>query len=143
MLAMETVNLFFSLFEKMREEGVQPDAVTFLSILTVCNHAGLPDSGHKYFEDMNKKFDITPTIKHYTCMLDLLGRTGQLDEAVVMVDKTPFEHDFVVWCTMLGACQVWGNTELGRWAFDCAASSGKQEALEFILMSNIYADARI
>ncbi|KAK0597569.1 hypothetical protein LWI29_026595 [Acer saccharum] len=69
------------LFERMIEQGVVPNAATFVGILSACGHAGLVNEGMNFFHSMEKCYGVTPTIKHYTCVVDLLGQSGQIKEA--------------------------------------------------------------
>ncbi|PIA25885.1 hypothetical protein AQUCO_10500019v1 [Aquilegia coerulea] len=69
------------LFEKMLESRIKPDAITFIAILSACRHAGLVDVGEKYFVSMKEDYGIVPEIDHYSCMVDLYGRTNCLDKA--------------------------------------------------------------
>ena len=80
--------IVFKLVDQMNEECVVPDKVTFLTIISVCNHLGLVDKGLEYFEGM-KKHSIIPAMKHYSCVVYLLCRVGRLEEAVSMVEKMP------------------------------------------------------
>ena len=41
-----------------------------------------------------------------------------MDEAINMMKKMPFVPDFAVWSTIIGACQKWGNVEIGSKAFE-------------------------
>lgn len=129
------------LFDKMREEVIDPDAITFLSLLSACNHAGLVFKARTYFDAMTKEYNVPPTSEHYNCVIDLLGRAGQLVEAIEMLEKMPFQPTIFAWCSMLGACRKWGNVKLGRHAFECVMRLDKQHAAAFILMFNIYMDA--
>eukprot|EP00250_Pteridium_aquilinum_P025265 c30458_g1_i1 orf=2-316(+) len=61
----------FHMFEKMGEEGLKPDAVTFTSLLNACSHAGLIERGQTYFESMRQNYGVIPTLEHDTCMVDL------------------------------------------------------------------------
>lgn len=133
-------DLVFHTFEKMEEDGVNPDEITFLIVLTVCSHAGLVEKGQSFFEAMIKEYGMIPAIKHQSCMLDLFGRTGQLNEAVGLVEDMQFQVDNAVWNSMLGACQKWGNLDLGVEAFDRASLLEENHGGSFVLMSNIYAD---
>ena len=134
------VNRVFHLFERMKKEGMRPDDVTFLSILTVCSHAGLLDTAQEYFDGMSTKYGITPNLEHHNCLIDLLGRAGQLYEALNMLEKMPFLADLVGWRTVLGACQKWGAVHLGRHAFEYMVKLNESNASAFILMSNLFVD---
>ncbi|KAK4339377.1 hypothetical protein RND71_040839 [Anisodus tanguticus] len=86
-----------SLFDKMREANMQPDAITFIALLSSCKHSGLLDKGWKYFDHMKTDFGVIPTIEHYSCMVDLLGRAGYLDEASDFIQSMPMEPNAAVW----------------------------------------------
>lgn len=133
----------FDLFDRMMWEGIQPDPVVFLTIMSVCNHVGFLDRARSYFEIMTKKYAIAPTIKHCTCLIDLLGRAGQLDEAVDMADNMPFGGSPVLWITVLGACQKWKNVTIGRLAFDHIVALNEKDSGAYISMANIYGEAHM
>lgn len=56
------------LFSKMKREGIEPDHVTYTSVLTACNRAGLLEEGQRIFESIRN-----PSVDQYACMDDLLG----------------------------------------------------------------------
>ncbi|XP_024525604.1 pentatricopeptide repeat-containing protein DOT4, chloroplastic-like [Selaginella moellendorffii] len=129
----------FSLLEKMeREARLKPDAVTFLSILNACIHAGLVEKGEDYFHAMLPKYGIAPSIKHYTCMVDLLGRANRLDEAVTMVLTMPFEPDLRIWMAVLRASK---DVEIGKLAFQSILGLDERNMAAYSMMSNVYAVA--
>ncbi|CAH1435683.1 unnamed protein product [Lactuca virosa] len=74
------------LFEMMRNEGVEPNEITFLGILTACSYQGLVKEGCDYFMLMKDFHGIKPEVEHYTCMVDLLGR-GDLEMAKWVCEK--------------------------------------------------------
>jgi pentatricopeptide repeat protein len=131
----------FDMFERMVSGGVRPNEVTFVSVLNACNHAGLVDKGRKYFENMSRDYGITPNHKHYTCIIDLLGRAGHLNEAMATIKKMPFHPGIIVWHTVLAACHKWGNVEIGRQAFTHTIRIDDKDASAYICMANIYANA--
>eukprot|EP00250_Pteridium_aquilinum_P014762 c22186_g2_i1 orf=1-1269(+) len=135
--------LVFHLFERLTNDGLQPDEVIFLTILSLCKHVGLLERGKKYFEVMSMDYDLTPSIKHFTCLIDLLGRSGDLYEALQLANQMPFQPSLVVWHTMLGACQQVGSIELGRLAYEQAVGLDRKHATACVLMANIYADAHM
>lgn len=135
--------LVLHLFQRMQEEGIRPNGVTLLSVLSACSHAGLVDKGKIYFELINKKYDISLTTELHNCMLDLLGRAGQLSEAIALVKSWYFQPDLVTWKTMLGACRKWGDVECGRQTFECAVRCDEEHGAAFILMVNMYADDHV
>lgn len=73
------------LFTQMREEGLGPDHLTILTIIYACSHVGLVDEGCKYLEKMKSNSKLEPKLKHYCCLVDLLGCAGKLKEAEKIV----------------------------------------------------------
>ncbi|KAK2645429.1 hypothetical protein Ddye_020624 [Dipteronia dyeriana] len=64
------------LFSEMLWQGLEPDDVVYVGVLSACNHAGLVDEGLRCFERMVTEHRIVPTLQHYSCMVDLMGRAG-------------------------------------------------------------------
>ncbi|PWA46750.1 pentatricopeptide repeat (PPR) superfamily protein [Artemisia annua] len=102
------------LFEKMQQIGLQPNEVTYVSVLSACGHMGLVKEGKKYFDMMVKEHNLSPNVFHYSCMVDILGRTGLIDEAKNLIDKMPFEATASIWGSLLSSCRVYGNVELAE-----------------------------
>ncbi|KAA0054377.1 hypothetical protein IC582_028786 [Cucumis melo] len=102
----------FGLFERMVEEGQKPDELTFTSLLTACCHGGLIEKGKEYFVMMKRKFDLRPGLQHYTCLVDLLGRLGQVEEAEKLIMEMEIEPDEALWGAMLIACRIHGKADV-------------------------------
>lgn len=96
----------------MLKQGVVPNGATFTGILSACGRAGLVDEGMKFFHLMQKCYGVTPTLEHYVCVVDLLGRSGYLQEAEEFIKAMPIEADGVVWGALLSACWFWTKMEL-------------------------------
>lgn len=109
-------NKAFETLDRMVDKGVKPNAVTFVSLLTGCSHAGLIDEGLKYFYSLEKTYGIVPNKEHYSCVIDLLGRSGRLDEAEQFIRNMPFEPNAFGWCSFLGACMIHNDKERGELA---------------------------
>jgi pentatricopeptide repeat protein len=129
------------LFEEMASEGMAPDEVTFIGILSACNHAGMVDHGLKLFKCMSKVYAIEPLAEHYACMVDLLGRVGRLDEAFEIVRGMKVKATAGVWGALLGACRAHGNLELGRLAAHKLSEFEPHKTSNYVLLSNIHAEA--
>lgn len=130
-----------SLFHKMSEEDIQPDSITFTALLCSCRNSGLVDQGWKYFDMMKRDYNIIPTIEHYSCMVDLLGRAGYVDEAWDIIQTMPVEPDVTVWGAFLGACQIHGNLELGGSAARKLFELEPQNPANYVSLMNLYAVA--
>ncbi|XP_057837442.2 pentatricopeptide repeat-containing protein At5g15300 [Cryptomeria japonica] len=129
------------LFEKMQQSGRKPNHVTFIGVLTACCHAGLVDEGWLYFHNMNQYYNISPVMEHYGCMVDLLGRAGCLDEAQTFIYNMPIKPDAAIWLSLLGACKIHMNIELGEKAARQLFDLNSKNTAPYVLLSNIYASA--
>ncbi|XP_021903849.1 pentatricopeptide repeat-containing protein At4g35130, chloroplastic-like [Carica papaya] len=91
------------LFLEMREKGIQPNGSTFVSLLLSCSISGLVNEGWAYFNSMKRDYGIDPGIEHYGCMLDLLGRVGDLDDAKSFIEEMPLVPTARIWGSLLAA----------------------------------------
>ncbi|XP_059070365.1 pentatricopeptide repeat-containing protein At3g12770-like [Cryptomeria japonica] len=129
------------LFHQMQQTGTKPNHITFVGVLSPCSHAGLLEEGWKYFDCMAQEYCITPSMEHYSCMVDLLGRCGNLVEAECFIKNMPFKPGPSVWGALLNACRIHGNIELGELAAECLFVLEPKNDTSYILLSNIYAAA--
>lgn len=132
-------NKTIELFESMLANGVKPDGVTFIGVLSACSRAGLVQKGYHYFKSMIENHKIVPIADHYTCMIDLLSRAGKLKEAEDFIKQMPCRPDAIGWATLLSSCRVHGNMEIGKWAAESLLELDPQSPASYILLSNIYA----
>lgn len=110
-----------------------------VGVLSACSHAGLVDRGMEYFYLMNQDYGITANSRHYTCMVDLLGRAGRLDEAKKLIRSMPFEPDAATWGALLGASRTHGNTKLAEMAAELIFEMEPENGGMYVLLSNLYA----
>ncbi|KAL2519419.1 Pentatricopeptide repeat-containing protein [Abeliophyllum distichum] len=138
------VDRVFEYFSRMiDEEKLVPNSITFVGILSACNHRGLVDKGRKYFETMVNKYHIKPVLQHYGCLIDLLARNGQIDEALDIVSNMPIKPDAVIWRSILDACRKNNmglelSKELARQIME---SEGDSCSGVYVLLSRVYASA--
>eukprot|EP01018_Ginkgo_biloba_P030668 Gb_30004 [translate_table: standard] len=130
-----------ALFSKMQQAGLKPDRITFICILSACSHSGLVEEGWQCFNSMSQYYCITPRMEHYTCMVDLLGRVGRLNEAHNLIKNMPFEPGGRVWGALLFACRMYCNIELGEHVARLLLELEPNNAGTYILLSSIYAAA--
>ncbi|KAF3791876.1 Pentatricopeptide repeat-containing protein [Nymphaea thermarum] len=130
-----------SLFEEMKDKGVVPDEVTFVTLLCACSKSRMVNEGWQIFLNMTKEYSIIPNLKHYACMVDLLGRAGLLVEANEFIEKMPVKPDAAVWGALLGACRIHRCVELGEKAARYILELEPHNIGYYILICNVYAEA--
>ncbi|XP_042064068.1 pentatricopeptide repeat-containing protein At3g62890-like [Salvia splendens] len=126
-------------FEEMKRCGMVPNEITFVAVLGACRHIGLVEKGREYFDSMVKDYDIEPGIKHYGCLVDLLGRAGFLKEAEEVIDTMPMPADVATWGALLGACKKHGDKEMGERLGRKLIELQPEHDGFHVLLSNIYA----
>ncbi|XP_074316613.1 putative pentatricopeptide repeat-containing protein At5g13230, mitochondrial [Silene latifolia] len=131
-----------SMFQRMQETQCKPNNVTFVAVLSACSNIGLLDEGEAYFDAMIRDYGIEPSVEHYTCMVGLLGRSGNLDKAMKLITEMPLEPTITVWRAMLGACAIHNNVDLGRVAAENILKIEPQNDAAYVLMSNIFASKK-
>ncbi|CAN5964105.1 unnamed protein product [Sphagnum jensenii] len=92
-------NEALKLFEQMCEEGVKPDDITFVCLLSACSHA----------ENMIKAMPGKPYVP--------------------------------AWRALLAACKIHGNVEMGERVAKQFLELEPENAVDYVLLSNIYAAA--
>ena len=129
------------LFESMVMKGVKPDHVTFVHLLNACSHSGLIKDGKNYFKIMSEVYGIQPRLDHYSCMVDLLGRSGLLTDAYELIRSMPMEPNSGVWGALFGACRLYGNIELGKEVAEQLFALDPSDSRNYIMLSNMYSAA--
>lgn len=104
------------MFESMTKAQVDPDDITFLGVLSACNHMSLLEEAKYFFNAMTCTYGILPNIMHYACMVDLFCRKGMIKEAEGLVKSMPFEPDSAIWTSLLSGCRLTGNDKLAEHA---------------------------
>ncbi|KAL9667633.1 hypothetical protein QQ045_001996 [Rhodiola kirilowii] len=125
-------------FNKMLQEGMFPNHVTLLAVLSACSYSGLSNQGWEIFESMTKDHKIKPRAMHYACMIELLGREGRLDDALGLIEDAPFEPTVNMWAALLTACRVHKNLELAKYAAEKLYGMEPEKLTNYVLLLNIY-----
>ncbi|KAL6186882.1 hypothetical protein ACLB2K_043001 [Fragaria x ananassa] len=128
----------FPIFDHMLEEKVQPNAATFISLLSMCSHSGLGHKGWKIFRMMDRDFGIKPDPKHYGCMIDLLGRSGRFDAALELTQELS-GPSASVFASLLGACECHSNIDLGTQMAIKLSELEPENPIPFLILSKIFA----
>ncbi|CAF1986248.1 BnaC07g16710D [Brassica napus] len=126
-------------FTEMQKVGVKPNAITLTAVLTACSYTGLVEQGKSVFYTMERDHNVKPTIEHYGCVVDLLGRAGLLDEANRLVQKMPMKANAVIWGSLLKACQIHKNIELGERIGEMLIGMDPNHGGRYVHTANIHA----
>ncbi|KAK2979910.1 hypothetical protein RJ640_029573 [Escallonia rubra] len=130
-------------FSEMIDSSLMPDEVTFIGVLSACCHGGLVEEGRKLFAEMSSKFNLSPKVKHYSCMVDLLGRAGLLEEAEELIKNMSVEADAVVYGALFFACRIHGNVEMGERAALKLLELDPHDSGIYVLLANMYGEAQM
>ncbi|XP_057422407.1 pentatricopeptide repeat-containing protein At2g41080 [Lotus japonicus] len=130
------------LFHEMERESLPGNEVTFLSLLYACSHSGLKEKGLDFFDMMVEKYGLKARLEHYTCVVDLLGRSGCLEEAEAMIRSMPVRADAIIWKTLLSACKIHKNAEMARRVAEEVLRIDPQDSASYVLLASVHASAK-
>lgn len=125
-------------FQRMQREGVNPDAVTLICLLTACGHGSMVFKGQEFFSMMERNYAVAPTPEHFSCMVDLLARAGCLYEAETFLEMLSPPPE-ATWLALLSACKTYREEEVGLRCFQQLMELNPKDATWYIIMSDIYA----
>lgn len=128
-------------FKRMCETRYRPDMVTLIGVLSACSHSGFLRQGRELMAQMESLYGVTPTVEHYTCIVDMLGRANQLAEAYEIARTMPFKDNSVVWRALLAASRLHGNVEIAEIALRKVLELDPEHCGSYVLMSNAYVAA--
>ncbi|XP_039122477.1 pentatricopeptide repeat-containing protein At1g50270 [Dioscorea cayenensis subsp. rotundata] len=130
------------LFSQMLKEGVKPNEITLIGVLCACARGGLVNQGCKYFDQMLTDFGIMPTVEHYGCMVDLLGRAGHLEEALCLIKSMPMEPSPGIWGALFGACMIHRDFALGERIGEHLVRMQPHHSGRYALLANMYSSSQ-
>ncbi|KAL1217026.1 Pentatricopeptide repeat-containing protein [Cardamine amara subsp. amara] len=131
-----------SKFMEMQKMGIKPNVITFTAILTACSYTGLVEEGKLIFYSIERDYNLKPTIEHYGCIVDLLGRAGFLDEAKCFIQEMPLKPNAVIWGALLKACRIHKNIELGEEIGEILIAMDPYHGGRYVHKANIHAMAK-
>ncbi|KAL6127118.1 hypothetical protein ACLB2K_075161 [Fragaria x ananassa] len=127
------------IYSLMQKKGLRPNDFTFTAALFACSHGGLLKEGERIFYSMEKEFGVEPKLEHYGCIIDLLSRNGQLEEAVRLVREMPYKPDIAIWGALLGGCRERSHLKLAEEVIEKATELEANESGVYVLLSNMHA----
>ncbi|KAF6144500.1 hypothetical protein GIB67_013144 [Kingdonia uniflora] len=125
-------------YSRMLEDNVKPNQVTFIGVLSACAHSGLLNEGWRYWTSM-AEFRIEPLMEHYGCMVDLLCRSGHVEDAYEFVQTMHISPNPIIWRTLLMGCKKKVNLDKGEIAAQRLLQLEPLNPENYVLLSNLYA----
>ncbi|KAK2437620.1 pentatricopeptide repeat-containing protein [Trifolium repens] len=126
------------MFSRMCRAQLTPNEISFVGLLSACSHAGMVEEGLEFLAEMDSKYGVSPSIEHFTCVIDMLCRAGKLMEAYDLILTMPFKADPVGWRSLLAACRNHNDTDLAEIAASKVIELEPDHCGNYVLMSNVY-----
>ncbi|KAL8137272.1 hypothetical protein V2J09_003273 [Rumex salicifolius] len=127
------------IYLRMSDCGVEVDSVCLLSTLSACNRAGMVEEAQQLFNDAIEEGKHQLGLEHYSCLIDLLGRSGRLDEACEMARRMPMKPDIKIWSSLVSACIDHGRLEDAKELAHQVIELEPGNAANYTLLSMVYA----
>ncbi|XP_011075559.1 pentatricopeptide repeat-containing protein At2g03380, mitochondrial [Sesamum indicum] len=132
-------NECLELFNDMLKENVEPTDIVFTTILSAYSHTGMIREGWRLFQTMSQAYEFNPSMRHYVCMVDLFARSGNLEEALELIEKMPIQPDCTVFGAFLHGCITHSRFDLGDMAVRKMLELHPDDAGHYMLLSNLQA----
>ncbi|KAI5056071.1 hypothetical protein GOP47_0029592, partial [Adiantum capillus-veneris] len=87
-------------FDKMQQQGLSPNAVTFACALKACGSIGAFDQGEQIHDEIAKKGLLESNVKLGTALLGMYAKCGSLTKARQVLEELPF-RDVISWNTLI------------------------------------------
>ncbi|KAI3716974.1 hypothetical protein L1987_68234 [Smallanthus sonchifolius] len=130
------------LFQEMEKTTcIKPNGLILLAIMFACSHCGLVDTGLHYFNLMEPFYKIKPNERHYTCVVDMLSRSGRVREAEDLIRSMPCEPEVNAWAALLSGCKTYGEDEIAERTAATIQEVAEKKSGGYVLLSNVYASA--
>ena len=133
------VDSSIQLFERMQAEGMQANHITLISVLSACSHGGLVEKGLTIFRSMKEKYGVEISQEHYSCVLDLLCRSGRMVEAYELFKEMPIEVTDSIVGAFFNGCKIHGRRDLAKLMAEDILRMELKRPGGFVTLSNIYA----
>lgn len=133
------VDSSIQLFERMQAEGMQANHITLISVLSACSHGGLVEKGLTIFRSMKEKYGVEISQEHYSCVLDLLCRSGRMLEAYELFKEMPIEVTDSIVGAFFNGCKIHGRRDLAKLMAEDILRMELKRPGGFVTLSNIYA----
>ncbi|XP_047182130.1 pentatricopeptide repeat-containing protein At3g14330 [Vigna umbellata] len=134
------INEALALFDEMIRSSIEPDGITFVALLSGCSHSGLTSQGQRLFNAMHD-YGVQPSLEHYACLVDILGRSGKLEEALTVAENIPMRPSGSIWGSLLNSSRLHGNVPLAEIVAERLFEIEPNNPGNYVMLSNVYANA--
>ncbi|KAH0984159.1 hypothetical protein GBA52_011336 [Prunus armeniaca] len=131
-----------SCYHELIANNFTPDEGVLTSVLSACSHAGLVNEGKHIFNRMTIEYNVKPALAHYSCLVDLLGRAGHVDEAYELIKTMEVKPSSDIWAALLSACRLHKNVKLAEVSAHKVFEMHPKGVGSYICLSNIYASEK-
>ncbi|KAL6189358.1 hypothetical protein ACLB2K_040747 [Fragaria x ananassa] len=130
------------LYNKMLRIGIKPDMITIVGVLSACSRSGMVNEGISVYSSATTDYGIKPTVEMCACVVDLLGRSGELDRALNFIKTMPAEPNPSVWGALVTASVLHGNRDMQDLAYKFLIQLEPENPSNYISASNFFASSR-
>lgn len=127
-----------SIFRELKNEGVNPDSITFTHVLSSCRHCGLITEGLEIFVSMVTEYNVAPSMEHYGCVMSLLSKCGKF-EAFRLVKNMPFKPDSHILGSLLVSCREHNEIDIAKHLTENLSKLEPNNSGNYTALSNAYA----
>ncbi|XP_059665182.1 pentatricopeptide repeat-containing protein At5g59600-like [Cornus florida] len=133
------VDSSIQLFQRMQDERMQANEVTLICVLCACSYGGLVEKCLKIFRSMKENYGVEVSKEHYACVVDLLCRSGRMEEAYDLVNEMSMEITDSVVGAFFNGCRIHERRDLAKKMAEDILRMELKRPAGFVSLSNIYA----
>ncbi|GJV93327.1 pentatricopeptide repeat-containing protein [Tanacetum coccineum] len=133
------VNSAFELLDQMEDEHVKPNQVTLTCVLASCSHGGMVNKGLTFFKSMRESQRVEIREEHYGCVIDMLCRSGKIEEAYDLVHELDTEVTDSMVGSFLNGCVSYSRPDLAKKVAATLMKIKTNKPGGFVTLSNVYA----
>ncbi|KAM7253079.1 hypothetical protein ACFE04_008858 [Oxalis oulophora] len=130
------------LYNKMLQLGNKPDTITVVGVLSACVRSELLNEGLDMYNSAINEHGIKPTVEMCSCVVDMLGRSGQLDKALDFINKMPVDPGPSVWGALVSASVRHGDFKMREHAYKFLIQLEPENPANYVSVSNLHASSR-